>query len=57
MVFYCRGVATMIEVKLPEEMQTPKQKEWEKKIRDAGFSYHIVSSLTEFEILIKTLIG
>lgn len=54
MVYYhpLRG-AIMIEFKTDTGVQSPEQKEWEKKITNAGYQYHIIRSLTQFKKLIE----
>lgn len=55
LVFYYRGVATMIELKTDTGVQSKDQIEWQSKIEAAGFRYHIIKSLEEFQKLILTL--
>ena len=56
MVFYYAGGAVMIEFKIDSGRQSKEQVEWQFKIEKAGFKYHIVRSLEEFQQLIKSKI-
>jgi hypothetical protein len=56
MVFYYEGKAFMIEFKTVDGGQSKAQKEWEQKIKRAGFSYSIIRSLEEFQKLMLHLI-
>lgn len=57
MVFYCAGKAHHIEIKLEKGVQSKVQKEWEQKIKAAGFEYHIIRSEQEFKELILGIIN
>ena len=57
LVFYYNGKATMIELKTKDGYQSKEQKEWEFKIKKAGFEYFIVRSLNEFKSVIIFLIN
>ncbi len=56
LVLYYQGKAYMIEMKTPDGSQEPTQKEWQRKITEQGFEYHICRSLAEFQSLIKSII-
>lgn len=55
-IFLWGGVAYLIEFKTPTGRQSPKQKEWEAKVNEAGFDYCIVRSLEEFKQLIEGIL-
>lgn len=57
MVFYYKGVATMIELKILTGTQEPDQKIWQAKIEAAGFKYHLVRSLEEFQKIILAIVN
>lgn len=44
-----------VEVKTPTGKQSPKQAEFQARIRDLGLVYSVVRSLDEFKLLISTL--
>lgn len=52
-IFLWKGTAYLIEFKTPTGKQSPKQKEWEAKVNEAGFDYRIVRSLEGFKQLIE----
>jgi len=52
-VFYRNGIARMIELKVDGGKQSPDQKKWETLIKQNGFEYYVVWSLTEFQTLLK----
>lgn len=56
MVLYYLGVATMIEFKIESGRQSKEQIEWQIKIEAAGFNYHLVRSLEEFQKIIFSII-
>lgn len=56
LVFYYRGVAIMIELKTPTGTQEKDQIIWQSKIEAAGFKYHLVRSLEEFQKIIFSII-
>lgn len=56
MVYYSPAHgAIMIEFKTDTGIQSKEQKEWESRITNAGYQYHVVRSLTQFKTLIETL--
>jgi len=55
LVYYFAGKANMIEIKDLAGRQSEKQKEWQKLIELNGFSYDIVRSLEEFQLLIARI--
>lgn len=57
MVLYFNGVATMIELKTPTGTQEPYQRIWQAKIEAAGFKYHLVRSLEEFQKIILAIVN
>lgn len=48
------GKLLFIEVKTDTGAQSDAQKEFEKRVNALGYEYHLVRSLEQFEILIKT---
>lgn len=42
-----------IELKLPNGIQSDKQKDFEQRVTSLGFDYHIVRSLEEFNLIIE----
>jgi hypothetical protein len=56
MVFYYKGVATMIELKTENGKQSDAQIDWEAKIKAQGFDYYIIRSLEEFQRLFNSLV-
>lgn len=56
MVLYWKGKAYMIEFKLPGKKQQPKQKDWERKIKEHGFTYTIIDSYEGFRSYICGII-
>jgi len=50
--FYWNRTAYFIEMKTPSGTQQPIQKEWEAKVKNAGYRYFICRSLAEFQAII-----
>ena len=46
------GQPILIELKTPTGRQSPDQKQWQKAVENAGYSYVIVRSLEEFKKII-----
>lgn len=58
MVFYYKGQAYHIELKVSPNKQTNEQKEWQKVIESQGFSYFVVfDSVDEFKKLIQKIVN
>lgn len=55
MVFYYKGVATMIEFKTPTGTQEPDQRIWQTKIEAAGFKYYLIKTLEDFQQIIRKI--
>jgi hypothetical protein len=55
-VLYCHGVATMIEFKIRDGVQSELQKEWQKIIEKENFEYYIIRDLDSFINLIRSKI-
>lgn len=47
-----KGKLMFIELKIDKGKQSDNQKDFEKRVKDLGFEYHIVRSLEEFKKLI-----
>jgi hypothetical protein len=56
MVLYRDGVATMIEFKIRDGVQSELQKEWQKIIEKENFEYYIIRDLDSFINLIRSKI-
>ena len=50
------GRVAYLEVKLPGERQSAKQKEWEAIVRGLGFDYFIIRSIADFEAIREMLV-
>ena len=50
----CSG-AVFIELKTETGLQSATQKEWQRRVTERGYAYHIVRSLDEFKALIDDL--
>ena len=50
------GRVAYLEIKLPGERQSPKQKEWEAIVRGLGFDYFIIRSIADFEAVREILV-
>lgn len=57
MVLYHEGRAYMIELKLPDGVQSKEQKRWEGIIKDAGFDYVIIRSFETFQEYLQSILG
>ena len=57
MVLYHQGRAYMIELKLPDGVQSKIQEKWEAVIKQAGFSYVVIRSLEEFKRYLQGILG
>jgi hypothetical protein len=53
MVYYKNGKAIMLEFKTETGTQSKEQKEWEKRIKEEGFEYHIIRTFYDFTKLIN----
>ena len=56
LVLYWQGSAVMIEMKTPTGEQSPEQIEWQRKVEEQGFEYHLARSLEEFQKIILTIL-
>jgi hypothetical protein len=54
--FLWNGKAHFIEIKTETGTQQPNQKDWEKTIKQAGFTYTVIRSLAEFQTLINKIL-
>ena len=52
MEFNIWGKTYFIEMKTPDGIQTPEQKEWQKLVEAHGFEYYICKGLEEFKKII-----
>ena len=50
------GRVAYLEIKLPGERQSAKQKEWEAIVRGLGFDYFIIRSIADFEAVRDMLV-
>ncbi len=57
LVFIGYMFVVFIELKLPNGVQSPEQKEFNKKVLDRGHYYRVVRTFNEFEDLIRSLIN
>ena len=57
MVLYHQGRAYMIELKLPDGVQSKSQIEWQRIITEAGFSYIIIRSFEKFQEYLQSILG
>lgn len=56
LVLYWQGRAYHIEMKTPIGEQSKEQIEWQRKVEEQGFEYHIGRSLSEFQKIILTIL-
>lgn len=54
--FYYHGEAVMIEIKGGDGRQSKEQKMWQKTIEKQGFSYSVCRDVSEFKVLINSVI-
>lgn len=49
--------AVFIELKTETGKQSPAQKEWEQKVREKDYQYHVIRTLEEFQELVRQIMA